>query len=289
MKQYALVIGNGINNIEGDNSWDNLVHKIGEFCKIDFKIDADRKKHFPLLYEEIFLSTAKKTGLAEETLKAFIGQQVSVIKENDLHRKIRSLSAVDLLTTNYEFSLEGQTPKTNSGIIKEVKFSIFRHYRVASKRIWHIHGDCIHPNSINLGFEHYGGQLQQIRNYVASGTTYTSNKVNKLPLVSRLRTGSLKSLKGDSWVELFFTTDIHIIGLTLDYVETDLWWLLTFRARKIAEKRYAIKNKITYYIPKRFAKDVKYKLDLLSATSVEVEVIDKTDIEFYLAILNKLK
>jgi hypothetical protein len=286
MKQYSLLIGNGINNIEGDNSWDNLVNKIGEFCKIDFKIDADRKKHFPLLYEEIFLSTAKKTGLAEDKLKKFIGQQVSVIKENDLHRKIRSLSAVDILTTNYEFSLEGSTPATNSGIVKEVKYSIFRHYRVASKRMWHIHGDCMHPISINLGFEHYGGQLQQIRNYVASGTTYTSNKISKLPLVNRLRTGNMT---GDSWVELFFTTDIHIIGLTLDYVETDLWWLLTFRARKIAEKRYPIKNKITYYIPKRFANDVKYKLDLLTATSVDVVVIDKLDLEFYLEIFSKLK
>lgn len=286
MKQYSLLIGNGINNIEGDNSWDNLVNKIGEFCKIDFKLDADRKKHFPLLYEEIFLSTAKKTGLAENKLKTFIGQQVAVIKENDLHRKIRSLSAVDILTTNYEFSLEGLMPTMNSGIIKEVKYSIFRHYRIGSKRMWHIHGDCIHPVSINLGFEHYGGQLQQIRNYVASGTTYTSNKISNLPLVNRLRTGNLK---GDSWVELFFTTDIHIIGLTLDYVETDLWWLLTFRARKIAEKRYAIKNKITYYIPKRFAKDVKYKLDLLTATSVDVVVIDKLDLEFYLEIFSKLK
>jgi len=285
MKQYSLLVGNGINNIEGDNSWDNLVNKVGEFCKIDFKIDADRKKHFPLLYEEIFLTSAKKTGLAEDTLKKFIGQQVSVIRENDLHRKIRSLSSVDILTTNYEFSLEGSTPATNNGSVKEVKYSIFRHYRVSSKRMWHIHGDCIHPISINLGFEHYGGQLQQIRNYVASGTTYTSNKTSKVPLINRLRTGNLT---GDSWVELFFTTDIHIIGLTLDYVETDLWWLLTFRARKIAEKRYPIKNKITYYIPKRFAKDVKYKLDLLAATSVDVVVIDKLDLEFYSEILSKL-
>ena len=286
MKPYSLLIGNGINNIDGNNSWDNLIHQIGKFCKIEFTIDADKKKHFPLLYEEIFLSTAKKTGLAEDDLKAFIGEQVSVIKENELHRNIRSLSAVDILTTNYEFSLEGQTPAANAGVIKEKRYSIFRHYRVDSKRIWHIHGDCIHPDSINLGFEHYGGQLQQIRNYVASGTNYTSNKISNLPLVSRILKGNLK---GHSWVELFFTTDIHIVGLTLDYVETDLWWLLTFRARKIAEKKYSIRNKITYYIPKRFAKDVKYKLDLLTATSVEVEVIDKLDREYYLDILSKLK
>src|ERR1044071_6251122 len=89
--KYALLLGNGINNVDGDNSWDQLIHKIGEFCKIDFKIDADRKKHFPLLYEEIFLCTAKKTGMTELRLKKFIATQVSTIKGNDLHEKFRQL------------------------------------------------------------------------------------------------------------------------------------------------------------------------------------------------------
>jgi len=284
MKKYSLLIGNGINNVDGDNSWDRLIQRIGEFCKIDFKIDADRKKHFPLLYEEIFLCTAKKTGLTESKLKTFIGQQVAAIKENDLHQKIRSLETTDLLTTNYEFAIEGLTPMFNDGVVKETRYSIFRHYVIGSKKVWHLHGDSMHPNSINLGFEHYGGQLQQVRNYVASGTNYSTNGVSKLPLVNRLLKGNVSN---DSWIDLFFTTDIHIIGLTLDYVETDLWWLLTYRARKVIEKRHRIKNRIVYYIPTKFAKAVENKLALLRATAVEVVVIDKTGREFYSEILGK--
>ena len=280
--KYSLLLGNGINNVDGDNSWDQLIQKIGEFCKIDFKIDADRKKHFPLLYEEIFLCTARKTGMTELKLKKFIGTQVSTIKRNDLHEKFRLLKTTDILTTNYEFNIAGQPPTTNSGIIQETRYSIFRHYRVGNKKVWHIHGDCMHPQSINLGFEHYGGQLQMIRNYVVSGTTYKG--INNTPLIRRLNA----DFKYSSWIDLFFKTDLHIIGLTLDYVETDLWWLLTYRARLMIEKRLRINNRIVYYIPKKFAKDIKYKLDLLGATSVDVKVIDKTDREFYLEILKDL-
>ena len=279
--KYALLIGNGINNVDGDNSWDRLIHKIGEYCKIDFTIDADRKKHFPLLYEEIFLCTARKTGMTELKLKKFIGTQVSAIKGNDLHEKFRLLKTGDILTTNYEFSIAGQPPAANAGIVLETRYSIFRHYRVGNKKVWHIHGDCMHPQSINLGFEHYGGQLQMIRNYVVSGPSYT--KGSKVPLIRRLN-----DPKYDSWIDLFFKTDLHIIGLTLDYVETDLWWLLTYRARLMIEKKNSVKNHITYYIPRQFEKSVGAKLDLLRATSVNVDVIDKTDRDFYLEILKKL-
>jgi hypothetical protein len=283
--KYSLLLGNGINNVDGDNSWDRLIQNVGEFCKIDFKIDADRKKHFPLLYEEIFLCTAKKTGLPEIDLKKFIGEQIINIKANDLHEKFRALKTNNILTTNYEFTLVGHIPSANRGIIQETRYSIFRHYRSGPRKVWFIHGDCLHPQSINLGFEHYGGQLQQIRNYMVSGPNYSSGRVSKLPLVVRLLKNDVRF---DSWIDLFFKTDLHIIGLTLDYVETDLWWLLTFRARLMIGKRHKINNRIVYYIPKKFAKDVKYKLDLLCATSVDVEVIDKTDREFYLEILKKL-
>jgi hypothetical protein len=278
--KYSLLLGNGINNVDGDNSWDQLIHKIGDFCKIEFKIDADRKKHFPLLYEEIFLCTARKTGMTELRLKKFIGTQVSTVKGNDLHEKFRSLRTTDILTTNYEFSIAGQPPTANSGIIQETRYSIFRHYRIGNKKVWHIHGDCMYPQTINLGFEHYVGQLQMIRNYVVSGPEYKGMSNN--PLIHRLNNNEFRYL---SWIDLFFKTDLHIIGLTLDYVETDLWWLLTYRARLIIEKRHRINNRIVYYIPKKFAKDVKYKLDLLSATSVDVQIIDKTDREFYQEIL----
>ncbi|MEO8471354.1 MAG: hypothetical protein ABI477_04140 [Chryseolinea sp.] len=283
---YSVLIGNGINNIGKDNSWDNLIVQICRHCKIKFPIDDEKKKHFPLLYEEIFLTAARKNNISEADLKKFIAKIVSEIKPNGIHDQIRSLPIENILTTNYEFSLEGSKPKANSGVIKEKIYSIFRHVKIGKKKVWHIHGDCLHPSSINLGFEHYGGQLQQVRNYTATGTNYQSGKISKIPLISRLKYKN--RLYSNSWIDLFFTTDIHIVGLTLGFVETELWWLLTFRARMKINNKISIPNKITYYLPQRFEYESKNKLDLFRATDVEVVSINKLGESYYNEIIDRL-
>lgn len=283
---FSVLVGNDINNIGNDNSWNNLISRIVEFCDVALKIDDEKKKHFPLLYEEIFLTAAKKGNKKETDLKKFIAKTVSEIQPNILHPEIRSLATNNILTTNYEFTLEGILPGKNDGAIKEILYSVFRHYKIGSKNVWHIHGDCLHPNSINLGFEHYGGQLQQVRNYVATGTDYKSKKILKLPLISRLET---KALDNSSWIDLFFTTDMHILGLALEFVETELWWLLTYRARMKIRKEGLIKNRIVYYVPKKYEAGSKNKLDLFRATDVQVVVIDKLGESYYRDVLDRIK
>lgn len=284
---YSVLVGNGINNIGKDNSWDNLITQICAYCKVKFPIDDEKKKHFPLLYEEIFLTAARKNSISESDLKRFIAEIVLAIKPNKIHDQIRSLPIENIMTTNYEFSLEGNTPEVNSGVIKEKLYSVFRHSRIGTKKIWHIHGDCLHPGSINLGFEHYGGQLQQVRNYTATGTNYQSRKISNIPLISRLKYKN--RLYNNSWIDLFFTTDIHIIGLTLGFVETELWWLLTFRARMKINMKIPIRNRIIYYMPKRFEIESKNKLDLFRATDVEVVLINKPGESYYQEIIDRLK
>ena len=48
-----------------------------------------------------------------------------------------------------------------------------------------------------------------------------------------------------SWIELFFNSNIYIAGLTLDYSEIDIWWLLNKRARLLNEG-IKIDNKIFF-------------------------------------------
>jgi hypothetical protein len=64
-------------------------------------------------------------------------------------------------------------------------------------------------------------------------------------------TDKLKHNKFDnrSWAELFFNSNVHILGLSLDYSETDLWWILTKRARILSEEKTSslVQNKIFYY------------------------------------------
>src|SRR5690606_14583065 len=122
----------------------------------------------------------------ETQLKIYIGEEISRISQNKIHSLIRELSTDNILTTNYEFSLEGGIPKVNTSLVKETAYSVFRQYEVNSKKYWHIHGDCNVPASINLGYEHYCGQLQKMRDYVVNGPNYTSKRIHKESLIRRL-------------------------------------------------------------------------------------------------------
>lgn len=280
MKNPILLIGNDINNISKGQSWKDLLTDIVNFCLPDGCIQLDERKPFPLLYEEIFLTAIRQQHIRESELKGFIAEKTLKIEQNEIHAAIRDLSPAHILTTNYEFTLEGEIPDRNTSLILERAFSIFRKYTIGGTNYWHIHGDCLNPPSINLGFEHYGGQLQQMRNYVVSGTTYTSKQAPRQSLVQRIQ--QHLPVKEDSWLDLFFTRDIHIFGLSLDFVETDLWWLLTYRARqKFQKNTIPVKNALYYYIPTEFVQSAKFKLDMLAANDVKVIDIEAKDKRAY--------
>lgn len=287
MQHPVLLVGNDINNISKGQSWKDLLQEILTFCGTEC-VQLDDKKPFPLLYEEIFLTAIRQSHIRERDLKAFIASKVAAIAPNELHASIRDLQPQHIMTTNYEYTLEGETPVQHSSLITERSFSIFRRYTLHDTNYWHIHGDCLNPMSINLGFEHYGGQLQQMRNYVVSGTTYSSPQAPKLPLLRRLRQGLSKE---HSWLDLFFTRDIHIFGLSLDFVETDLWWLLTYRARqKFQRNTIPVPNTLYYYIPAELVKVAGFKLDMLTANDVKVVTISaKNKLAYYQDVLKRIK
>lgn len=287
MKAAALLVGNGINDISIGIKWQELVDKLMVLCNCPK--DIAKNKPFPLFYEEIFQIGLQNGVFSKETeVKQFISDEVSKIGGNFIQEAIRNLRFSHIMTTNYEFLLEGREFERNEGIIAETKFSIFRKYSIEDTTYWHLHGDCLHPDTINLGYEHYCGQLQQIRNYVTSTPRYKS-KILTNSLISRIKRGNVDQV--NSWIDLFFLRDIHIIGLTLDFVEIDLWWLLSFRARqKSYERRIPVDNSIYYYIPEEYAKDAKNKLEMLRALNVEIVKMPLTSYEgYYKKVLAKLK
>ncbi|HVI43660.1 MAG TPA: hypothetical protein VM802_02270 [Chitinophaga sp.] len=287
MNTLVLLIGNDINNISSGQSWKDLLQDIITFCHTGDSVVIDDKKPFPLLYEEIFLTAIRRGKLREKDLKAFIAIKAAEIKGNEIHTAIRALKPAHILTTNYEFTLEGRTPYENTSVITEKFYSIFRRYKLDDITYWHIHGDCLNPMSINLGFEHYGGQLQLMRNYVVSGTFYSSKEVPKASLLRRIHA---KQVYNHSWIDLFFTQDVHIFGLSLDFVETDLWWLLTYRARqKFHHKNIPVPNNIYYYIPEEYMLSAKFKLDLLAANDVNIiSLPGKDKLSYYKKIIQSL-
>jgi hypothetical protein len=272
MTMDALLVGNDINNITQGNSWADLLDNLKSTFSVDIAFRDD--KPFPLAYEEFYFKATKDKGYTEREIKTFISQQVNTIKSNQLHAQLCALNVEHILTTNYDLCFEqalglSERQCKNTGIIKEAKFNLFRKYESRKKQIWHIHGAANHYASITLGYEHYSGYLQHMRNYVIAGTQGTYKKHKFPSLISRLRNQSVNS---DSWVDLFFTHNIHILAFGLDFVETDLWWLLTFRRKAMLEKRRMIKvnNTIHYYIPEKYVEKSQSKLDLLKSVGVVI-------------------
>lgn len=288
----ALLVGNDINNITQGNSWANLLDNLKSYFNVDINFRND--KPFPLAYEEFYFKAIEHNGYTELDIKKFISQQVNTIKPNELHEQICALNVEHILTTNYDLCFEQaldlpENQCKNTGVVKEAKFNLFRKYEAQNKCIWHIHGAANHYNSITLGYEHYSGYLQHMRNYVIAGTQGTYRKQKFPSLIMRIKNNDVNF---DSWVDLFFTHNIHIFGFGLDFVETDLWWLLTFRRKAILEKDkvFDVNNTIHYYIPEKYLLTSQSKIDVLKSVGVIVHSLsdERSNKAYYQRVIGQL-
>lgn len=291
LKEQVLLLGNGINDVTSHYKWSDLIADLINYAGLK-TIRIDEKKPFPLLYEEIYLTNLKSNKLSETKLKNFITQKMTALVPNSVHERISSFGFADIITTNYDYTIEKAHRSSdkadelrNSGAIREKRYSVFRSKQIQNTKIWHVHGEIDNPNSILLGNEHYGGNLQHIRSYVVDGASYSSFKSPSLiSLIKR------KGIKNYSWVDLIFTRDVHIVGFTLDFIELDLWWLITYRARKKLERALPINNRLTYYYPKEYEEAIRFKLEMLEANEVStVGIGNKHDKLYYTQVLNHIE
>ncbi len=291
VKNYAVLVGNDINNVNPGNSWSDLLAELTSYLSI--LVDFHPEKPFPLAYEEIYFKAIKKGVYTESDIKKFVAKHVGNIKPSFIHEAIVGLDVDDIITTNYDLSLESAMTKnisrlTNSGFIAERKYNIFRNHKIDSKKFWHIHGSANTHLSITLGYEHYSGYLQQMRNYVVSGTKDTYKKKSFLPLTKLFKENKIEN---HSWIDLFFTKDIHVLGLSLDFNETDLWWLLTFREKSKYTDHLDINNQIYYYIPEECISTSKSKIDMLKAVGVSIVPVNGHSIskgDYYRNVINTI-
>ncbi|HCE53635.1 MAG TPA: hypothetical protein DER05_00975 [Lutibacter sp.] len=293
MRQKALLIGNDINNATESYSWNDLINGLLDYSKINPNLNQ-KNKPFPMLYEEIYMNSAKAHQTTERRLKKYIASQTRKLNPNQLHREILNLGIENILTTNYDLSFEktsGLDKKrcVNSGFIKEQLYNLFRFHQTNNHKIWHIHGSETVPKTITLGYEHYSGFLQQMRNYVVSGTKGVYRKKDFLPLSKRIKENNVTF---ESWIDLFFTHDIYIFGLNLDFVEMHLWWLFTFRSRAIVENRFPINNRIIYFYPKKYESRSQHKLEMFKVYGIEtisIEHLGDNKLSYYEKIIQQIK
>ncbi|WP_413734735.1 SIR2 family protein [Shewanella sp. BJSY2023SW005] len=275
MKDYTVLVGNDINNVVKGKSWKDLLKQLTKHLDISVNFLTD--KPFPLAYEEICFKAFKEGNHTEKDIKKFVAKHVFDMQSGSLHESIMDLGCEHILTTNYDLCLESvfvnePNRMENKGYIKENLYSIFRHHIAGDKKVWHIHGSANTYNSITLGYEHYSGYLQNMRNYVVNGTKDSYKKRSFPPLTKSIKNNSVENY---SWLDLFLTKNVHIFGLSLDFNETDLWWLLTYREKAKYSKKLPISNTITYYIPSEYVKNSQSKVDMLKSVGVEIVIKEK--------------
>jgi hypothetical protein len=230
--RVTLLIGNGPNRLaESAVSWNEVLYQLLVYAPKKIRRQSANKP-LPLLFEEIALRL-ESTGKGDVgVLKRHVASLLNHLTPNSVHSRIMGLGLSDILTTNYDYSLErgsvnsGNSEDLNAQFVHESKFSLFRSRSVGTTRVWHIHGELDAPRSITLGYDHYASYLGRLQRYVSG----QGDDGHTSPF-----------LKGDdsfddsghtySWVDVFLRNDVHILGLALGFEEIDLWWLLTAKER----------------------------------------------------------
>lgn len=118
-------------------------------------------------------------------------------------------------------------------------------------KLWKIHGDLKRLRSITLGFDQYCGSLSKLSEYI-KGTYKSSKKDAKVEYAGPMDM-KCKEQKFDklSWAELFFRTNVYIVGFGMNSSKVDIWWLLNKRARMMIDIPQ-IRNTITYLYNEEF-------------------------------------
>lgn len=268
----TVFFGNGLNRIS-DNavSWDDLLDNIKDKNKFDHW-----KLPNTMAYERIFLEKHKPevSGKADELqLKQCIADAMKSQGANEILELLAKLPFTDYVTTNYDYAFEQAINISPTKLSTEGIYSLRRKRsygtETGEKLLWNIHGEVDQPKSIMLGLDHYCGSVSKLDSYVKG--KYSYQEKGKTVSVKEMREKLITNeYCHTSWVDLFFSGDVHIIGFSLDYSETDIWWLLNRRARFVADN--LIKNKIYFYNSKGTPIEKRELLESFHVEVVEFEV-----------------
>ena len=293
--ENTILFGNGLNRIANNYAdWDKLLRDISSgivlenipnTLKYESVILAGNWAHttFFTINGKLIMVNDSLFSM-KEPIEDFIKTKIRGMhlkyNSNRFYNLMAKLDVKHYLTTNYDNTLEKELT-TNLGYVvvgrnsDERLYSIRRNSSVKDpngnlKHIWPIHGSIDVPASIMLGLDQYCGCVSKIDDFLEGKYKYSSDSTLISIKKMRERLPNIQEQEPSSWIDLFFSSNVHIIGLGLGYEEIDLWRLLTKRQRYI--KEYGTKwtpNKIYYYGSLDKETDKKKLLEILG-----VEVVD---------------
>lgn len=299
--ENTVIFGNGINRLSDKNiSWSHLLDIIKGPRKF-----TDASLPNTMIYERIILErpdTHHDVLYDEFEVKKEISNLMQNIEKNSIYSDLYKLNFQNYLTTNYDYAFIdsiSDLSEINLPIHEystEDVYSIRRLKRISNtsekvKHFWQIHGEIRKPATIMLGLDHYCGSIGKIDGYIKGWYRYVKDgkQIEEPSIESKF---SKDKFNNSSWVELFFTSNIHIIGFSLDYSEIDLWWIINKRARLKRSRSLAkkINNKIVLYCNSI----EEQKKGLLESLDIEVQIDELADsetkyIDYYKKLIRQFK
>ncbi|MBT2117809.1 SIR2 family protein [Dyella sp. LX-66] len=230
---HCLLLGNGLNRLSMQLSWQALLEALADELGLADQVQFYEQKPLSLHFEELCVRLPQyRARTAEQVVKKRIAELLTVFPRHPYHKLLADMFGT-IITTNYDFTIEeaiGGGIRERKQIISETRYSLFRRLDIGAHSIWHVHGDAERSESILLGYDHYAGQLQKIRNYLTHGISpKVPGGLTKSPLSGTHR---FEDHHVHSWVDHFLRDHIHIVGFGFDFTEIDLWWLMVYKRRR---------------------------------------------------------
>jgi len=270
----TVLFGNGLNRIsENSVSWDDLLDQL----KADKPFQTNALPN-TMVYERIYMEKHRphSSEQADELkIKQTIANAMKGQGSNELFELLAKMEIENYLTTNYDYAFEKAINLEPDKLSTEEVYSLRRKrsYKTKDniKSLWSLHGEIDHPKSIMLGLDHYVGSVSKIDSYIKGKYRHIikGERISVLPMIEKIQRNEFCHT---SWVDFFFSSNLHIIGLSLDYSETDIWWLLNKRARYAVEG--IVTNKIYFYTDNIDQE----KKGLLKSFNVEVVLVKNNTI-----------
>lgn len=294
----TLFLGNGFSRIVFKNipSWGEL-----------FIEESSSIKNYTFLYEKHFLKFNDE--MREDIFKENILKDIntSLTKDNidtnicDVNKFGEYLSknnVYNIITTNYDNGIECilcEVCSYEEEKVEELKEEEIYNIRTYKKyvnhetghevKLWKIHGDILRMKSITLGFDQYCGFLSKLSNYIKGEYKSKRGYECRVPIFEKCKAGKFDNL---SWAELFFNTNVYIVGFGMNFSEIDIWWLLNKHARS-AKVFPEITNSIFYLFNERYDDRVEKAniFEALEAFNVKCNGI-KSDENYIKAIFEQM-
>ena len=257
--ENTILFGNGLNRLNGKNpSWENMLEKVA-------KRELVKGISNTLQYEDIYLSGEVKPVIGDKYndtteywLKKELADSLSNYGTNVIYEELIQLPIEHYMTTNYDHAINeafhkyGYQKVADMSENSETTYNLRRKHCMMNsdmgnkKNMWQIHGDVDAPRSLMLGYDHYCGQVAKMKSYINGSYKNRVNQETISAIAKRIEAG-IDVATITSWIDLFFVTNVHILGLQLNFDEIDLWWLLNKRIRLKREGKAPICNEIHFY------------------------------------------